>query len=103
MTLVGDAAHAMLPFLGQGACSTLEDVVALAAALRNGHGDLEDALRAYEAQRRPRTDALIRGSRVAAGIALLRSGPMRAIRDTLVSRGPARIRLRQYDRAMAVD
>src|SRR5215204_529052 len=47
VTLLGDAGHPMLPFLGQGACCALEDAVALGAALRDTE-DPRTALRAYE-------------------------------------------------------
>lgn len=53
VTLLGDAAHAMTPNLGQGACQALEDAVVLARWLGRG-GDPESALRSYEAERRPR-------------------------------------------------
>ena len=43
VTLLGDAAHPMLPYLGQGACQAIEDGAVLATALvgggrRSGHG-----------------------------------------------------------------
>jgi salicylate hydroxylase len=55
VTLLGDAAHPMLPFLSQGAAMAIEDAYVLAAALSHFDGDLDGALRAYEAERRPRT------------------------------------------------
>lgn len=55
-TLLGDAAHPMLPFLSQGAAMAVEDGYVLAQALSHfGPGDLDTALDAYEAERRPRT------------------------------------------------
>jgi salicylate hydroxylase len=55
-TLLGDAAHPMLPFLSQGAAMAVEDGYVLAQALSHfGPGDLDAALDAYEAERRPRT------------------------------------------------
>lgn len=55
VTLLGDAAHPMLPFLSQGAAMAIEDAYVLAAALGHFPGDLGTALRAYELERRPRT------------------------------------------------
>jgi 3-hydroxybenzoate 6-monooxygenase len=51
ITLVGDAAHAMLQYLGQGACQALEDAVALGEADRRHRHDQVRALKAYEEQR----------------------------------------------------
>jgi len=53
VTLLGDAAHAMLPFLGQGAATAIEDGMVLARALAR-HAPHE-ALARYEAARRART------------------------------------------------
>lgn len=56
VTLLGDAAHAMLPFFAQGAAQAIEDAVVLAACLRSAHRDaIPRALRRYEEIRRPRT------------------------------------------------
>ena len=52
-TLLGDAAHPMMPTLAQGAAITLEDAYALARNLAR-HDDPVEALAAYEAERRPR-------------------------------------------------
>jgi salicylate hydroxylase len=55
-TLLGDAAHPMLPFLSQGGAMAIEDAYVLAQALDHyGAGQLDKALDAYEAERRPRT------------------------------------------------
>lgn len=54
VTLLGDAAHPMLPFLSQGAAMAIEDGFVLAQALAH-YEDLQEALCAYEDERRPRT------------------------------------------------
>jgi salicylate hydroxylase len=54
-SLLGDAAHAMLPFFGQGAAQAVEDAVVLADCLREaGRDAVPEALLRYEAVRRPR-------------------------------------------------
>lgn len=63
-TLLGDAAHAMLPFLGQGAAMGIEDGVVLARALAD-HDDVEVALQRYEDARRERTAFVQAQSRAA--------------------------------------
>jgi 2-polyprenyl-6-methoxyphenol hydroxylase-like FAD-dependent oxidoreductase len=61
VTLLGDAAHACTPNLGQGACQALEDAVVLAHCL-SGTGPVEAVLRKYEHLRIPRTTAIVRNS-----------------------------------------
>lgn len=56
--LLGDAAHAILPFYGQGANAAFEDCVVLDACLKESPLDLEAAFRAYESRRKPHADAL---------------------------------------------
>jgi salicylate hydroxylase len=63
VTLLGDAAHPMLPFLAQGAAMAIEDGAVLAAGLAHTPGDPQRALRAYEAVRRQRTARLQGGAR----------------------------------------
>jgi salicylate hydroxylase len=57
VTLLGDACHAMLPFMAQGAAQAIEDGAALAACLR-ADPDVPTALRRYEKIRIPRTARL---------------------------------------------
>jgi salicylate hydroxylase len=65
LTLLGDAAHPMLPHLGQGVNQALEDGLALAALLGScsGSGGVPHALAAYEQLRRERTARAQAGSR----------------------------------------
>lgn len=55
ITLLGDAAHPMLPFLSQGAAMAIEDGFVLAAALSQNIGNMDAALMAYEKERKERT------------------------------------------------
>ncbi len=57
VALLGDAAHAMTPDLGQGACQALIDAAALAQCLGDG-ADVESALAQYDRRRRPATQRL---------------------------------------------
>jgi salicylate hydroxylase len=63
VTLLGDCAHAMLPYLGQGAAMAIEDACVLAAAIARHADDLDTALLAYERARVPRARAAVQGSR----------------------------------------
>jgi salicylate hydroxylase len=54
ITLLGDAAHPMMPTLAQGAAIALEDAFAVARHLARHRDDPAQALAAYEAERRPR-------------------------------------------------
>lgn len=64
VTLMGDAAHAMVPYLAQGACQSIEDAWVLAATLsRHGSDGVEAALVEYEQRRQPRTTRIQANSR----------------------------------------
>ena len=62
VTLLGDAAHPMPPFLAQGAAMAIEDAAVLAACLK-GAGDVASRLARYEAVRRGRAVLVHRLSR----------------------------------------
>lgn len=53
VTMLGDAAHPMTPFLGQGACMAIEDAMLLGRAFAAAE-TIDEALRRYEAARKPR-------------------------------------------------
>lgn len=62
-TLLGDAAHPMVPFMAQGACMAVEDAVVLARAVATtGRADLPAALQSYDRARIPRTAEIQRAS-----------------------------------------
>jgi salicylate hydroxylase len=82
VTLLGDAAHPMLPFLAQGAAAALEDAVALGRQLRHA-GEITTALRTYEAERGLRTAQMQRAARFA-GRVYHAGGLARALRDFML-------------------
>jgi salicylate hydroxylase len=57
VTLLGDACHAMLPFMAQGAAQAIEDGATLAACLAD-RSDVPEALRLYERLRIPRASRI---------------------------------------------
>jgi salicylate hydroxylase len=63
VTLLGDSAHPMLPYLAQGAAQAIEDGYVLAEALAHHRGDAAEALQVYEAARLPRTARIQRHAR----------------------------------------
>jgi salicylate hydroxylase len=63
ITLLGDAAHPMVPFMAQGACMAIEDAVVLTRALDGAApAEVPAALRRYEGARIPRTAEVQRSS-----------------------------------------
>lgn len=85
--LIGDAAHAMTPFAAQGAAMAIEDASELAACLV-GSSDITEALRAFEAIRRPRI-ARVRRRAAFNRFAYHARGPFRLGRDVVLSmKGP---------------
>lgn len=63
VTLLGDAAHPMVPFMAQGACMAIEDAIVLARALELAEtAGVTEALQRYEDTRRERTAAVQAGS-----------------------------------------
>jgi 2-polyprenyl-6-methoxyphenol hydroxylase-like FAD-dependent oxidoreductase len=68
VTLLGDAAHPMLPFLAQGGAMAMEDGVVLAECLRRSPHDVPAALQEYEALRKDRTTRVQLGSRARSDI-----------------------------------
>ncbi|WP_405402174.1 FAD-dependent monooxygenase [Streptomyces sp. NBC_01104] len=97
--LLGDAAHAMAPTLGQGGNQAIEDGIVLAHHVAPG-GDLGAGLAAYTADRLPRTAAVVRKAAQVSRLMRLSSAPAVAVRDfvmTTVSRlGPGLV-LRTFD------
>ena len=63
VTLLGDAAHPMLPYLAQGAGMAIEDAAVLARELARSPDDRAAALRRYESARAPRTARVQRAAR----------------------------------------
>lgn len=84
VALLGDAAHAMTPDLGQGACQAFEDAVTLAGVLTD---HLPTALARYDELRGPRTAALQRTARRTNRMLTLR-GPAARARDIVLRHLP---------------
>jgi 2-polyprenyl-6-methoxyphenol hydroxylase-like FAD-dependent oxidoreductase len=92
VTLLGDAAHPVLPFLAQGAALAIEDAVTLSACLAERPGDPAAAFLRYEELRRPRAARVQSLSRRYGWLYHLR-GPLRLARNLALER-------RNEDRAL---
>ena len=68
ITLLGDSAHPMLPYLAQGACMAVEDGYVLATELARAGTGAEQALKNYESLRLPRTARVQLASRARAKV-----------------------------------
>jgi 2-polyprenyl-6-methoxyphenol hydroxylase-like FAD-dependent oxidoreductase len=94
IVLLGDAAHASTPGIGQGAAQALEDAVALADALDRA-GEIEDALARYESIRRPRAELTQRLSRRADRAAQIANPVACRLRNAVASHVPPDLQRRQ--------
>jgi 2-polyprenyl-6-methoxyphenol hydroxylase-like FAD-dependent oxidoreductase len=92
--LLDDAAHSMLPSLGQGACQALEDAVVLADCLST-QADVSTALHSYDRRRVRRAAAIVQQSRRMDRLMLCRSPVLAWCRNRIVAQLPAALRARQ--------
>jgi salicylate hydroxylase len=94
--LIGDAAHAALPFLAQGGALAIEDAASLAAAIGRTPGDVPRALARFGAARRGRAARVQSGARRNARI-YHTAGPIALARNLAMRRlGPEGM-TRRYD------
>jgi salicylate hydroxylase len=96
VALAGDAAHAMLPFLAQGAVMALEDAEMLAAAIERMRFDWPAALALYDRRRRPRA-ARVAATAARNGRIYHLSGPVRVARNAVLKVIPAPLLVAGYD------
>ncbi|WP_246614180.1 FAD-dependent monooxygenase [Paractinoplanes bogorensis] len=95
VTLLGDAAHPMLPHAGQGTNQALEDAAALAHCLNGSDGD---ALRRYEQIRKARTRQIQLGARANAACFQLPDGPPAEARNARLQSLPETVAwIHEYD------
>jgi salicylate hydroxylase len=88
VTLLGDACHAMLPFMAQGAAQAIEDGAALAACLaKMGEPDISEAFRLYESLRMPRASRIQAVSKQNKTRFHLPDGPQQLERDAQMAAG----------------
>ena len=97
VTLLGDAAHPMLPQTGQGAAQAMMDAVYLAAQLAPG-ADVDSALRSYERERRPKTAALVAQGRRTARVMATTNPVACVLREWVLRAIPAKTFARWYVR-----
>jgi 2-polyprenyl-6-methoxyphenol hydroxylase-like FAD-dependent oxidoreductase len=96
IVLVGDAAHATTPGVGQGAAQAIEDAVVLADQLAR-RTDLGVALAAYESARRARVAGVLKLSRQADAMAQLGNPLACRLRNAVVRRLPERAQRRRLE------
>jgi 2-polyprenyl-6-methoxyphenol hydroxylase-like FAD-dependent oxidoreductase len=97
VTLIGDAAHPMLPQTGQGAAQAIVDAVTLGRMLAP-NADIASTLRAFEAERRPKTAALVRQGRRTARFMRIQNPVACAAREMALRLLPLRTLMKFYVR-----
>lgn len=102
IVLIGDAAHATTPNMGQGACQAIEDAVILADEMaKNSNPAL--AFRAFEQRRLKRTHYIVNNSRALGRVAQLNNPVLAAARNALFRMLPERVNERQMRTLFEVD
>lgn len=94
--LIGDAAHATTPNMGQGACMALEDAVVLANCLKK-NSKVSDAFKSFEQKRIMRTHMIVNSSWRLGKIAQAENRFVITLRDTLFRLMPQRLYEKQIE------
>jgi 2-polyprenyl-6-methoxyphenol hydroxylase-like FAD-dependent oxidoreductase len=93
--LLGDAAHATTPNMGQGAGQAVEDALALATCLAAQPSNPKAAFQDFEARRRPRTTRIVEQSWQLGRLGQLEHPLLTGLRDAVLRRVPARANEKQ--------
>ncbi|HET7717181.1 MAG TPA: FAD-dependent monooxygenase [Bauldia sp.] len=96
IALLGDAAHAMVPFLAQGAAMAIEDAAILGRTLAATADDVPAAFAAYEADRKPRVTKVWKAAR-RTGDHYHQTGLIAAARDFILRTAGPQLVLRRND------
>lgn len=95
--LLGDAAHAMTPNLGQGACQAIEDSGMLGECLQHDN-NIKAALKQYEIQRLARVRRIVNLSYRMGWVSQWSNPILCSLRNQMFSAIPNRLKLQQLDR-----
>lgn len=102
VALLGDAAHATTPNLGQGACQAIEDSVVITASLKTA-GRVEPGLLEDERRRLPRVSQISVRSRNMGVVAQLENPAACWVRDSILRIAPNGAALRQMKSLLGVE
>lgn len=102
IVLIGDAAHATTPNLGQGACQAIEDAVILADEIKKNN-DITIAFRQFEKRRLKRTHLIINTSYQIGKMSQLENKILIGIRDFVFSNTPQNVKDRQFKKLYTTD
>lgn len=97
VTLLGDAAHPMLPNLGQGGAQAMEDALVLARNLKQCPIEVEEALSQYEQERIPRVTKIIKSSRMMARMMQLENPAAMTVRNQILRHVPDHFKINRLD------
>lgn len=102
VVLIGDAAHATTPNIGQGACQAIEDACTLMQELER-EADPIAAFRNFEQRRLKRTTWVTETSFKIGKIAQLENGFLIGLRNAFFRMLPEKMRTRQVQKALTTD
>ena len=94
IVLLGDAAHATTPNMGQGACMAIEDAAVLTRCITENE-DIAEAFRAFERRRIGRTTAIVNKSWTLGKVAQLENRFLIRLRNAVLRRTPSSVTERQ--------
>ncbi len=103
VALMGDAAHAMTPNLGQGAGLALEDAVVLALCVRDSRGEVSSGLQRYELLRAERARKTVEMARRLGKLGQSENLIVCGLRDSLARYVPTKLQLRQMEWLLAYE
>jgi 2-polyprenyl-6-methoxyphenol hydroxylase-like FAD-dependent oxidoreductase len=101
VVLLGDAAHAMTPNLGQGACMAIEDAGELACCWADRNGELDGLVEALADRRHERVEAIHRVSWRFGQVAHWQRPLLRWLRDALLRSTPSSVSERKIEKVWA--